>query len=61
MALVNYWFEVQKEPLGQYTLTIKANSDIINIVEDFDEADHAEAYAEAYIRGFKDARGEYES
>ena len=54
----NYWYAVDKEPNESFTLTIKVNSDIINIVEGFKEEDHAILYADPYIQGYKDARGE---
>ena len=57
--MINYWWEIN-ELDGQFSVTIRANSDIINIVDAFNKADDAEFYAESYIRGFKDGRGDYE-
>lgn len=56
--MVNYWHTVVKEPDGSFTLVIKANSDTINVVEHFQAEEHAELYADPYIQGYKDARGE---
>jgi len=58
--MINYWWEIEPEN-GLFTVYIKANSDTINIEEGFTTADNAEFYAESYIRGFKDGRGELES
>lgn len=55
--MINYWWEVV-EVDDQYTVIIKANSDTINIEECFDTEGDAEFYAESYIKGYKDARGE---
>lgn len=55
--LINYWWQIEPEN-NQFTLIIKANSDTINVVEGFNNEDDAVLYAEPYIRGYKDARGE---
>jgi len=55
--MINYWWEITLDDVG-CTVTIKANSDIIHIQNPFDKRDDAEFYAEAYIKGYKDARGE---
>jgi hypothetical protein len=55
--LINYWWQIEPEN-NQFTLIIKANSDTINVVEGFKNEDDALLYAETYIRGYKDARGE---
>lgn len=55
--MINYWWQIEPEN-EQFTLIIKANSDTINVQEHFNKEDDAEFYAEAYIRGYKDARGE---
>jgi len=58
--MINYWWEIAQVD-DKFTVYIKANSDMINIEEGFKSADDAEFYAESYIRGFKDGRGELES
>ena len=56
--MINYWYTIEPEQDGLFTLVIKANGDTINIVDGFTAEDHAELYAEPYIQGYKDARGE---
>lgn len=55
--MINYWWKVE-EVDGQFMVTIKANSDIICITEGFDKEEDADYYADVYVRGFKDGRGE---
>lgn len=55
--MINYWWQVTLEDDG-FTVTIKANSDTICVQDYFKTEDDAEFYAESYIRGYKDARGE---
>lgn len=55
--MINYWWKVE-EYKDQYMVTIRANSDIILISEGFDREEDADYYADVYVRGYKDARGE---
>lgn len=56
----NYWWEVtQEKEYNGFTVTIKANSDTICVQHYFETKEDAELYAEAYIRGFRDASGDF--
>lgn len=54
----NYSFYTEKHEDGLFTLVLKCNDDIINIIVFFKSEESAALYADSYIRGFKDARGE---
>lgn len=58
--MINYWWQIHQD--GEFfSVYINANSDTINIEDNLKTAEDAEFYAESYIRGFKDGRGELES
>ncbi|CAB4127113.1 hypothetical protein UFOVP260_25 [uncultured Caudovirales phage] len=58
--MINYWWEItQEKEYDGFTVTIKANSDTICVQDYFDTEDDAELYATTYLRGYRDALGDF--
>lgn len=56
--MIKYHYSIEQEKNGLHALIIKYGPDIINIVNGFKTYEEAQFYADAYIIGYKDARGE---